>query len=306
MTVPKIVIIGAGNVGSFSAAVMARKQLGTIYLYDILENLAVGRAMDINQGSPYLHTDSRVTGSDSLDVLDDSDIVIITAGSARHDGMSRLDLLKENLEVIKTLGAAIMFRCTKAKVLVVSNPVDVLTMYMKTSWPEMNVFGLGCSLDTMRFRFFVAESFGGSVDCSRGMVIGTHNENMIPLVNHATIGGVPIRHLLTEDTITGIVKRTRIAGTAIVHKLRVHSGFYAASHVVTQVVESMVFNRLGTFSLSVPCRGEYGYNGICLALPCVVGQEGIQRILEIDLQKVEKNSLKICAEAMTEVSSLFC
>jgi malate dehydrogenase len=166
----------------------------------------------------------------------------------------------------------------------------------------MNVFGLGCSLDTMRFRYFIAEAVGGSVDCSRGMVIGTHNDDMIPLVNHATVGGVPIRHLLDKDTIDKVVQRTRSAGTTITQKLKVHSGYYAAAHVVTQIVESIVFNRLGTFPLSVFCSGEYGYEGINLALPSVVGQNGISRVLEIDLDKEEHAALNICACAMSEIT----
>ena len=298
MTIPNILIIGAGSVGAFAAAVMARKQLGTIYLYDIVE----GRALDINQASPYLYIDTRVIGCNSLDDVPDADVVVITAGYARHAGMTRLDLLNRNREVMDTLGNLISTSFPQAKVLVVTNPVDVLAWYLKHTWPGMNVFGLGCSLDTMRFRYFIAEAVGGSVDCSRGMVIGTHNDDMIPLVNHATVGGVPIRHLLDKDTIDKVVQRTRSAGTTITQKLKVHSGYYAAAHVVTQIVESIVFNRLGTFPLSVFCNGEYGYDGISLALPSVVGQDGISRVLEIDLDEEDYAALNICASAMREIT----
>ena len=302
MTIPNILIIGAGSVGAFAAAVMARKQLGTIYLYDIVEDLAVGRAIDINQASPYLYTDTRVIGCNSLDDVPDADVVVITAGHARHAGMTRLDLLNRNREVMDNLGNLIITSFPQAKILVVTNPVDVLAWYLKHTWPEMNVFGLGCSLDTMRFRYFIAEAVGGSVDCSRGMVIGTHNDDMIPLVNHATVGGVPLRHIMDKTTIDKVVQRTRSAGTTITQKLKVHSGFYAAAHVVTQIVESIVFNRLGTFPLSVFCNGEYGYDGINLALPSVVGQDGISRVLEIDLDEEEHTALNICASAMSEIT----
>ncbi|HPJ93435.1 MAG TPA: malate dehydrogenase [Deltaproteobacteria bacterium] len=302
MTIPNILIIGAGSVGAFAAAVMARKQLGTIYLYDIVEDLAVGRAIDINQASPYLYTDTKVIGCNSLDDVPDADVVVITAGHARHAGMTRLDLLNRNREVMDNLGNLIITSFPQAKILVVTNPVDVLAWYLKHTWPEMNVFGLGCSLDTMRFRYFIAEAVGGSVDCSRGMVIGTHNDDMIPLVNHATVGGVPLRHIMDKTTIDKVVQRTRSAGTTITQKLKVHSGFYAAAHVVTQIVESIVFNRLGTFPLSVFCNGEYGYDGINLALPSVVGQDGISRVLEIDLDEEENTALNICASAMSEIT----
>lgn len=300
MPLPKILIIGAGEVGGYCAAVMARMQLGIIYLYDIIEDLAVGKAMDINQASPYLHTDTKVIGCNDLDMIEDLEVIVITAGQARHAGMTRFDLLEKNLEIVSQLGGIISQRYECAKVLVVTNPVDVLTWYLKTKWHEMNVFGIGCSLDTMRFRYFIAEEVNGSIDCSRGIVIGTHNDNMIPLVNHASVGGVPLRHLLDDGTIKKIVERTRKAGTVITKKKRDHSGFYAASHVVTQVVESIVFNRLGVFPLSVYCRGEYGYDGICLALPAVAGQNGIERVLEIDLDDNDKVALQVCADSLKE------
>jgi len=302
VSIPNILIIGAGAVGSFSAAVMARKQLGTIYLYDIIGDLSIGKALDINQASPYLYTDTRVIGCNRFEEVPGADVVVITAGHARHAGMTRLDLLNKNLAVAEELGNTIMARFPKAKVLIVTNPVDVLAWFLKTRWPDMNVFGLGCSLDTMRFRYFIAEEVGGSVDCSRGMVIGTHNDDMIPLVNHATVGGVPMRHLLGQGAIEKIISRTRSAGTTITQKLKEHSGYYAAAHVVTQIVESVVFNRLGTFPLSVYCTGEYGYEGICLALPSVVGSEGISRVLEIDLDDKERTALNVCASKMTGIT----
>lgn len=300
MVMPKILIIGAGAVGGFAAAVMARKQLGTVYLYDTVEDLAVGKAMDINQASPYLATDTRVIGCHSLEGIEAIDVVVITAGFARKAGMTRLDLLQMNLDVMKSLGETIVSKFPHAKVLVVTNPVDILTWYLKKLWPEMNVFGLGCSLDTMRFRYFIAEAVDGSIDCARGIVVGMHNETMVPLVNHATVGGVPIRRILDNEVISDIVRKTRNAGTTITQRLKNHSGYYAAAHVITQIVESMVFNRLGTFPLSVYCNGEYGYDDICLALPSVVGQDGIKRILQVELDEEEKVALQHCADVIRD------
>lgn len=300
MVIPRILLIGAGAVGGFCAAVMARKQLGSIYLYDTVEDLTVGKAMDINQASPYLATDTRVIGCNTLDDVESIDVIVITAGFARKAGMTRLDLLKMNLDVMKSLGEIITAKYPDAKILVVTNPVDILTWYMKKLWPEMNVFGLGCSLDTMRFRYFIAEAVDGSVDCARGIVVGMHNETMVPLVNHATVGGVPIKRILDEMVISDIVHKTRTAGTTITQRLKNHSGYYAAAHVITQIVESMVFNRLGTFPLSVYCNGEYGYDNICLALPAVVGQDGIKRILQVELDEEENVALHHCAEVIQE------
>ena len=299
MITPKILIIGAGAVGSSCAAFMAQKQLGSIYLYDAVEDLAIGRAMDFNQASPYLGTDTKVVGCNSMSDLKDMDIVVITAGAARKAGMTRFDLLQRNIAVMDEIGEVIVKNNPTAKVLVITNPVDILTWYVKKKWPAMNVFGLGCALDTMRFRYFIAEAVGGSIDCARGIVIGVHNETMVPLVGHATVGGVPIRHILTSETIEDIIHRTRTAGTAITHKLKNHSGYYAAAYVGTQITESIVMNRFATFPLSVYCIGEYGYHDICLSLPSVVGQEGIKRVLEIELEHYERKALENCVNEIT-------
>lgn len=299
----KIVVIGAGNVGASSAAAMAQDTLGNIFLYDTMEGLAAGRAMDINQASPFLHTDCRVTGSDRVEVLADADVVVITAGIARQAGMTRLDLLRQNIEVAEGLSRLIMSHCPQARVLVVTNPVDVLSWYLKHTQPRMNVFGLGCSLDTLRFRYFIADAAGVSVDSVQGMVIGTHNDDMIPLVNHAVVNGIPLADLVSGKTMDAIRESTRKAGTLIVQMLKHHSGFYAASRVVSQVVESLVFDRREVFPLSVMCTGEYGYEGISLALPCIVGCRGIESVLEVNLNVGERRELETCASAMAEVTA---
>ena len=297
----KIVVIGAGNVGASSAAAMAGEKLGDIYLYDILENLAAGRAMDINHASPVLHTDCLVTGSHSPEVLSGADIVVITAGIARHSGMTRLDLLRQNLQVMTGISGFIMKFCPHARVLVVTNPVDVLTWYLKNLQPDMNVFGLGCSLDTVRFRHFIAEAAGVSADCVQGMVIGAHTDDMVPLVSRATVSGIPLREIVSSEALDTVCQRTRAAGTLIVDMLRHHSGFYAASQVVSRIVKAMVLDRHEIFPLSVVCAGEYGYDKIPLALPAVIGHRGIYRILDIELEPGERSDLDRCASAMNEV-----
>lgn len=297
----KIVVIGAGNVGASSAAAMARGKLGDIFLFDILENLAAGRAMDINHASPVIHTDCLVTGSHSPEVLSGADVVVVTAGIARHAGMTRLDLLRQNLQVMTGVSGLVMKFCPHARVLVVTNPVDVLTWYLKRLHPDMNVFGLGCSLDTIRFRHFIAKAAGVSVDSVQGMVIGAHNDTMVPLVSHAAINGIPLEDMVGSEALDAIGEDTRTAGTLIVDMLRHHSGFYAASQVVSRIVEAIVLDRRELFPFSVVCAGEYGYDKIPLALPAVVGRRGIHRILEIDLDPDERQGLDRCASAMTEV-----
>jgi len=196
-----------------------------------------------------------------------------------------------------------MERCPEAKVLVVTNPVDVLTWYMKKTWPQMNVFGLGCCLDTIRFRYFIAEEAEVSVDSVLGIVIGAHDDTMVPLISHATVSGIPIKEILHDDQIARVIARTKRAGTAIVQKLKNHSGYYAASHVTAQIVESIIFSRLEIFPVSVMCNGEYGCSDICLALPSIMGHEGVVKTIEADLEDPEKTSLELCISSMKAVIS---
>jgi len=302
MALSKIFMVGAGNVGATAVSVMASKQLGSIFLYDIIEDFAIGKAMDINQSSPFFNSDSRVLGTNTIEDIKGSDIVVVTAGIPRSDGMTRLDLLNKNLEIISDVGSNIMKFCPDSKVLIISNPVDVLTWHLKNTWPDMNVYGLGCSLDTLRFRYFLAESLGVSVDSVNGIVIGTHNNNMIPMIEYATVGGVPVNNLLSDSESERVVENTRTAGTDIVHKLKSRSGFYAAGSVVAQVVESMVFDKNNIFPLSTYCSGEFGYSDICLALPVVVGRDPVPRVVKIELGPERRKAMEICALQMQEIT----
>jgi malate dehydrogenase len=296
----KIAVIGAGNVGAASAATMAARGLGRIHLYDAVEGLAVGKAMDINHASPFFHHDASVTGCDSPEELAGADVVVIAAGAPRRAGMSRQDLLGENAAVCDCVGAEILSFCPDAKVLMVTNPVDILTAYVTDRWPEMNVFGLGCMLDTVRLRFLLAEAAGAPVDSVDAMVIGAHNDGMIPLIRHATIGGVAVSDILTDQEIGRVVTETRQAGDRIVSKLKNRGSFYAASHCVAAIVAAIIRDTHHVFPLSVPCRGQYGYSDVCLALPCSVGADGPEGIVELDLNEEEKAALDLCASAVRQ------
>ncbi len=298
MTIPRIFMYGAGNVGSSCAAVLECRNTGRITLYDIVDDVAIGQAMDINQTAPFWDSDSKVTGTNTVEDMKDADVVVVTAGAPRREGMSREDLLNSNLTVIHEIGEAVAKYCPKAFVLVVSNPVDVLTWYLKDTWPDMNVVGLGCCLDSMRFRYFLAEALRLSVHSTNGMVIGTHNDDMIPLIKHASAEGLPALVQMSMDTAETIIRRTKEGGTAIVKRLKTRSGFFAAGTAAAQVVESVVRNKQGIFPVSVTSRGEYGYRGICLSLPAVIGERGVHRIIDIDLDDEDRGYLDICADKM--------
>ncbi|MCG8471175.1 MAG: malate dehydrogenase [Desulfobacterales bacterium] len=301
MTVSKIFIAGAGNVGSASAAYMAGKQLGNIFLYDILEDFAVGQAMDINQSLPYWNSDSRVTGCSSIEEMEGADVVVITAGAKRQEGMTRLDLLYKNLDIMYAIGEKVMALCPQAFVHVTSNPVDVLTWALKERWPDMNVTGLGCALDAMRFRFFVAESLNISREAVNCTVVGTHDDNMVPLVGRVNAGGIPVRHLFSKEEEERLIRLVKHGGGDIVKKLKTRSGFFAAAAKVHQIVESHLHNKQHVFPVSVIIDGEYGYKDMALSLPTVIGEKGVHNILEFDLTPEERQLLDVCASSMEKV-----
>ncbi|SCX94934.1 malate dehydrogenase [Desulfoluna spongiiphila] len=301
MTVRKIFIAGAGNVGSAAAAFMATKQLGNIHLYDILEDFAVGQAMDINQSLPYWRSDSKVTGCRSLGEMEGADVVVITAGGKRAEGMTRLDLLYQNLDIMYEIGEMVMTLAPDAFVHVTSNPVDVLTWALKERWPKMKVTGLGCALDAMRFRFFLAEHLNVSREAVNCTVIGTHDDNMIPLVNRADVGGTPVKEHLSPDDEDRLVTLVKHGGGDIVKRLKTRSGFFAAATKVTQIVESHLHNKQHIFPLSVLVNGEYGYSDMALSLPVSIGERGAHKVFEFDLSDEERILLDVCADSMRKV-----
>lgn len=298
MNRPRILIIGAGMVGSSSAASIAGRSLGDVFLYDVDEDLCRGRAMDINHSLPSRGSDSYVTACAGLQETGPADIIVITAGLARRAGMTRLDLLKHNAGVIGMLAPQIASLSPDARVLLITNPVDVLTWHLKSLCPGMRIFGLGCSLDMVRLRQLIAQTARVSADHVDAMVIGSHDDDMIPLMDHATISGIPIDRMLHEQEMERIAEATRSAGSRIVNLMKSHSGHYAAGEVIAQIVESMAMDRGMVFPLSIWLNGEYGYHDICLALPCIVDRTGVRKVIEIGLNEKEKTSLDTCASIM--------
>ena len=296
----KIAIIGAGNIGASSAAAMVERGLGRVFLHDVDTDLAAGKAMDVNHAAAYFHNNSRVVPCSSLSDLDGARIVVIAAGAPRRIGMKRRDLLGENMATCLSIGEYLHANCRDARVLVVTNPVDALTTQMKLQWPDMMVFGLGCTLDTIRLRYLLAEAAGVSVDAVDAMVIGSHNDRMIPLIRHATIDGAPLPQRLTGEQIALAIDHTRKAGHFIVEKLKSRGSFYAASFCVAAIVAAIARNRREVFPVSVRCEGQYGICGPSLALPCIVGAAGAERIVELKLNDQELAALADCAADVRE------
>jgi len=302
---PGILIIGAGMVGSSCAASIASRRLGNVYLYDITKDLAVGRSLDINHFLPSRGSDSFVIGCNRLEDAIPADIIVITAGLARKAGMTRLDLLRHNAEVIGSLAPKINSLCPSAKVLIVTNPVDVITWYFKKLCPGMQAFGLGCSLDMVRFQYLIAQAAGVSSESVSAMVIGTHDDSMIPLTSRATIGSIPMEMILGAEAVSEIVTMTRTAGSTIVNLMKEHSGHYAAGEITAQIVESIAQDRKKVFPVSIKATGEYGYKDICLALPSILDETGVRKVIELELNEQERIALNACALSITrQIESL--
>jgi len=298
MRLAKISVLGAGNVGGSTAAAIATRRLGEVFLYDAVDGLAEGKAMDISHAAAHFHSISPIRGCGDLDELAGTDVFVVSAGAPRKAGMTRADLLESNLQVLRSLCETVLPASPAATVLIITNPVDVLTAQLSRDWPASVILGLGCSLDTVRLQYFLAAEAEVAVDCVDALVIGTHNNQMVPLVGHARIGGAAATTVLSPEQIQRACDNTRSAGADIVARLKTRGSFYAASYCACEIVEAIVRDTRDVFPLSVPCRGAFGYDDVTLALPCAVGHGGAERILEIDLTAEERTALDACAETV--------
>ena len=290
----KIYIIGAGSVGSATACELARNGKYTVYLHDINTGLALGRVLDISQAVDC--SDCIVHSQEITDIVQ-ADLVIITAGSARQKGMSREELFQKNQRIVGSVVTAIAEQEYSNPILIVTNPSETLVYAAKKTHPQLNIFGLGCILDTWRIKRFIAQTLHSSADNIQANVIGMHNNSMIPLINRASVNGIPVSYLLDEETIARIVERTRYAGTEIVNAIGNHSGFFAAGRAIADFSSSILDENYKIYPVSVVCNGEYGFDDVCLALPAVY-HNGTMQIIELELNADELELLQACAERM--------
>jgi malate dehydrogenase len=291
----KIALIGGGNIGGTLAHLAGLKELGDIVLFDIVEGLPQGKALDLVQSSPIEGFDSAIRGANDYAEIKDSDVVIVTAGVARKPGMSRDDLIGINTKVITTVGEAIKKYCPKAFVIVITNPLDVMVWIMReaSGLPHNQVVGMAGVLDAARFRLFLAEEFKVSVEDVRAYVLGGHGDTMVPLIRFSSIGGLPLPELVkmgwtTEKRLEEIVQRTRDGGAEIVGLLKTGSAFYAPASAAIQMAESYLKDKKRILPCAAYLNGEYGIKGVYVGVPVVIGAGGVERIIEIPLNKDER------------------
>ena len=303
----KVTVVGAGNVGSTCADVLAHKEIANeIVLLDIKEGFAEGKALDIWETSPIASYDSRTIGStNDYSKTENSDVVVITSGLPRKPGMSRDDLIATNAGIVKMVTENIVKYSPNSKIICVSNPLDVMTYcaYLTSNFDRNKVFGMAGVLDTARYRSFLALELNVSPKDIQAVLMGGHGDTMVPLPRYTTVGGIPVTELIDNDRLDEIIDRTKFGGGEIV-KLLGTSAWYAPGAAAAQMVEAIVRDQKRVFPVCSWLEGEYGMNDIFLGVPVVLGKNGIEKIIELNLNDNEKHMLNKSAEAVRNVMSV--
>jgi len=298
----KISVIGAGNVGATCALYLAQKELGDVVLLDVVEGVPQGKALDILQSAPVFGFDVKVTGTNDYADIKDSDVVVITAGLARKPGMDRLDLLQKNASIIKGVMDNLVSVCPNAIVIIVSNPVDVMTYYaLKVSgFSPQKVLGQAGVLDSSRFATFIAEELGVSVKDITPLVLGGHGGSMVPLPEYTTVSGIPVSKLIDKDKLDKLIEHAREGGAEIVGLLKTGSAYYAPAASTCAMVEAILKDTKRVLPCSVLLDGAYGIKDVCVGVPVKLGSNGVEKILELPLSSDELDALKKSAEVYRE------
>lgn len=294
----KVSVIGAGNVGATAVYYIAEKNIADIVMVDVVEGLPQSKALDFLHAAPLRRYNVRITGTADYAAIEGSDVVVHTAGIARKPGMDRMDLLKTNVGIAKTAAQNIAKYAPNAIVVAVANPLDVISMVLlrESGFALKRVVGMAGILDSTRFRYFIAERLGVLPGDVNAMVLGGHGDSMVPLPRYTTVGGMPLAELLSEEEITKLTDRTRTGGGEIVNYLKKGSAYYAPAASVAKMVEAIVKDEKRLAPASAYLRGEYGYRDIFLGVPIILGRNGVERILELDLTADEKAALDSSAE----------
>jgi malate dehydrogenase len=291
----KIALVGAGQIGGTLALLAGLKDLGDVVLFDVVEGVPQGKALDIAQAAPVEGFDAAYVGTNTYDALKGADVVIVTAGIPRKPGMSRDDLIATNAKVIDTVGKNIKKQCPKAFVIVITNPLDVMVYVMQeaSGLPANRVVGMAGVLDSGRFRRFLADEFKVSVEDVTAFVLGGHGDTMVPLIRYSTVAGIPVPDLIkmgwtTKEKIDAIVQRTCDGGAEIVNLLKTGSAFYAPASSAIAMAESFLKDKRRVLPCAAMLNGEYGVKGLYVGVPVIIGADGVEKVVEIDLSKAEQ------------------
>ncbi|NNE68694.1 MAG: malate dehydrogenase [Pyrinomonadaceae bacterium] len=299
----KITVVGAGNVGATAAHWIASKELADVVLVDIVEGVPQGKSLDLAQSAPIDGFDVKLVGANSYEETAGSDVVIITAGLPRKPGMSRDDLLKTNSDIVGSVTEEIAKHSPDAVIIIVSNPLDAMAQvaFVRSGFPKNRVIGMAGVLDSARMRCFLAEALDVSVENVTAFVLGGHGDTMVPLPRYSTCAGIPVTELLPEEKIDAIVDRTANGGAEIVGLLKTGSAFYAPSLGAVEMAESILKDKKKILPCAVYLEGEYGVNNLFVGVPCKLGKNGVEQIIEISLTNDERAALQKSAGAVQEL-----
>jgi malate dehydrogenase len=299
----KVTVVGAGNVGATLAHRLADKQLADVVMTDILEGIPQGKGLDLLQSGPIEGYDVKIKGSNDYKDTANSDLVVMTAGFPRKPGMSRDDLLKANFDVVKSATEQVVHYSPNAMLIMVTNPLDAMaqTAFRVSGFPKNRVVGMAGILDSARYRTFIAEALGVSVQDVQGLVLGGHGDTMVPVPSYTTVAGIPIAQLMSKEQLDKIIQRTAKGGGEIVNLLKTGSAYYAPSAAVVEMVDAIFSDRKKILPCSAYLEGEYGIRGLFVGVPCKLGAHGVEQIIEIKLTEEEKAALQKSAAAVKEL-----
>jgi malate dehydrogenase len=306
----KIALVGAGNIGGTLALLAGLKELGDVVLFDIVDGIPQGKALDIAEASPVEGFDAVVSGANDYNDIAGADVVIVTAGIARKPGMSRDDLIGTNTKVMHSVGEGIKNNCPDAFVICITNPLDVMVGVLQKACglPTHKVVGMAGVLDSARFRYFLAEEFKVSVEDVTAFVLGGHGDTMVPLVRYSAVAGIPVPDLIkmgwsTQEKLDEIVQRTRDGGAEIVKLLKTGSAFYAPASSAIEMAEAYIRDKKRVLPCAAYCEGVYGLDGLYVGVPAVLGAGGVERIVEIEMNADERSMFDNSVEAVIELNA---
>ncbi|WP_078595064.1 malate dehydrogenase [Evansella clarkii] len=301
----KITVVGGGFTGTTTALMAAQKELGDVVIVDIPQNEdpVKGKALDMMEASPVQGFDSNITGTSDYKDTADSDIVVITAGLPRKPGMSRDDLVATNANIMKQVTKEIVKYSPDCYIIVLTNPVDAMTytVFKESGFPKNRVIGQSGVLDTARFRTFVAQELNVSVEDVTGFVLGGHGDDMVPMLRYSYAGGIPLEKLISKDRLDAIVERTRKGGGEIVNLLGTGSAYYAPAASIVQMVEAILKDKKRILPSIAYLEGEYGYEDLYLGVPTILGGDGIEKVIELELNEDEKEALQKSVDSVKNV-----
>ena len=299
----KVTVVGAGNVGATTAPRIAEAGLADVVLVDIVEGLPQGKGLDLAEAAPVVGHDARVVGTNDYADTAGSDIIVVTSGLARQPGMSRDDLLARNAGIVRSVVEQSARHSPEAILIVVTNPLDAMChiAIQASGFPRERVLGMAGVLDSARFRTFIAQELGVSVEDTHAFVLGGHGDTMVPLPRYSTVAGVPITELLSPERVQALCDRTANGGAEVVALLKTGSAFYAPAASTFEMVESILLDRKRVLPCAVLLQGEFGIDGLFVGVPVVLGAAGLERVFEIELTADERAAFERSAEAVREL-----